>query len=191
MPFKVFTSTTHTAAEVNDYLMEQANIVVTSGTRPTGQEGMHIVETDTDRKYVHDGTDWRTDGGLAWKTFTPSWTNVTVGNGTQEARYRYVPGGMWMYGSLTFGSTTNVTGNVQLTVANSETAALSGHQVGTARYFDTGTRNYVGICRLSSTTVIAFDHTESGNSGIVNASNPIAAWATGDVIAFQCFIPLT
>lgn len=48
-----------TAADVNDYLMEQAVIRCTSGDRPSSpNEGMTIRETDTDRALTYDGSAW-------------------------------------------------------------------------------------------------------------------------------------
>lgn len=63
MPFKVFaTGAVLTAADVNDYMAEQAVITCTSTTRPTPQEGMIIYETDTDRTMVYTGSMWRVAG---------------------------------------------------------------------------------------------------------------------------------
>lgn len=60
MGFKVFTAgSVLTAADVNDYLMEQAVIACTSGTRPSApNEGMVIYQTDTDTFAVYNGTSW-------------------------------------------------------------------------------------------------------------------------------------
>jgi hypothetical protein len=50
--------------------------------------------------------------GLAWDgiwtTFTPSWTNLTVGNGTQIARYRKVGKTVDVYVNFTLGSTSSI-----------------------------------------------------------------------------------
>lgn len=56
--FKTFTAAVLTAADVNSYLMQQANIQCTSATRPTGVEGMVISETDTKRVWRHSGAAW-------------------------------------------------------------------------------------------------------------------------------------
>lgn len=60
MAFKTFTAgSVLTAADVNDYLMEQVVITCTSGTRPgSPNEGMTIYETDTDRIMVYNGSAW-------------------------------------------------------------------------------------------------------------------------------------
>lgn len=67
MGFKVFADgDVLTAAQVNDYLMEQAVIACTSGTRPSSpNEGMVIYETDTDRVLIYDGSAWIRTG---WST---------------------------------------------------------------------------------------------------------------------------
>jgi hypothetical protein len=63
MPFKVFVNnTTLPDTDLNDYLMEQAVIRCTSGTRPSSpNDGMTIYETDTGmhRYYRAASTDWR------------------------------------------------------------------------------------------------------------------------------------
>ena len=131
MPFKVFTSATLSAADVNDYLMEQAIATVTAATRPASpNEGQVLYETDTDRLYIYDGTAWRTLGGSKWNSYTPTWTNLTVGNGTQSAIYRYIDGGIWVKGVLTFGTTSSISGTVTQTIPNSETSKSTGFNVG-------------------------------------------------------------
>lgn len=61
MGFKTFTvGEVLTASDVNGYLMKQAVIVATSGTRPSSPvEGMTIYETDTDCLLSYDGAAWR------------------------------------------------------------------------------------------------------------------------------------
>jgi len=58
--FKTFTDgVALPASDLNTYLMKQAVIVCTSGTRPSSPiEGMVIFETDTDRVYAYSGTAW-------------------------------------------------------------------------------------------------------------------------------------
>lgn len=52
-----------TEADLDDYLMAQANIVCTSATRPSSPvEGMKIVETDTDLTLIYTGSAWRGTG---------------------------------------------------------------------------------------------------------------------------------
>lgn len=70
MGFKIFSDgAILTAAEVNDYLMEQAVIACTSGTRPASPaEGMTIYETDTDKLLVYTTatTGWVPPWNMPW-----------------------------------------------------------------------------------------------------------------------------
>lgn len=61
MPYKVFAvEEVLASADVNNYLMRQVVIACTSGTRPVSpNKGMTIFETDTDRYYGYDGSQWR------------------------------------------------------------------------------------------------------------------------------------
>ena len=66
MPIKTFTAgEILTAADVNTYLMRQAVITCTSGTRPTSPSaGMVIFETDTTRLMAYNGSAWAELGML-------------------------------------------------------------------------------------------------------------------------------
>ncbi|MGC5019006.1 hypothetical protein [Micromonospora sp. DT47] len=115
MPFKTFgAGDVLTAGDVNDYLMEQAVITCTSGTRPSSPgEGMTIYETDTDRIYTYDGTTWRVVVRLgAWVAYTPTVSpasgSFVIGNGTLLARYTLLGQAVCFKMKLTFGSTTTI-----------------------------------------------------------------------------------
>ncbi|GIH59192.1 hypothetical protein [Microbispora siamensis] len=58
MPYKTWGTEVLTSADI--YLMRQALIVCTSGTRPPPVTGMHIWQTDTNSELVWDGSAWRT-----------------------------------------------------------------------------------------------------------------------------------
>jgi hypothetical protein len=89
MGFKTFTAgSVLTAAEVNDYLMKQAVIVCTSGTRPGSPvDGMTIYETDTDRLLVWNGTNWTAYriGNEPDRTYA-----ITLSNGTATSLTDFV-----------------------------------------------------------------------------------------------------
>jgi hypothetical protein len=179
-----------TSAFYNTNIREQVIVTCTAATRPSHVEGRRIFETDSNKEYISDGSTWRLAGGSGWTSFTPSWSNLTVGNATQSGEYRYADGGMWVKVQLTFGSTTSMTGNVTMTVPNSETARAGAIGAGTAIYQDTGTRVFIGAARIpGSATTISFFHTESGNTGQVNATNPMT-WVTTDILEFLLFVPL-
>jgi hypothetical protein len=116
MAFKTFAPGVLTASDVNTFLMRQTVIVCTSTTRPgSPNEGMTIYETDTDKTFQYTGTVWRSIAALdVWDTFTPTWVNLTVGNGTTTGRFIRLGRLTVIRGRVVFGSTTAITGNVSM-----------------------------------------------------------------------------
>jgi hypothetical protein len=54
---------------------------------------------------------WVTSGSFPWQTWTATYGNITVGNGTATARYQQIGKTINFRYNLTFGSTTSITGN--------------------------------------------------------------------------------
>jgi hypothetical protein len=84
--------------------------VVTSGTRPTGVDryvGQRIFESDTGRELLYDGSGWVIMSEPA-QTWTPTWLNITVGNGTVAGWSRRSDGMCDCAVTLTCGSTTAI-----------------------------------------------------------------------------------
>lgn len=175
-----------TAAKLNN-LEDTVIVQCTSTTRPTGAEGRVIYETDTNKFMSYDGSAWQIMGGDKWTSFTPSWTGLTIGNAVQTWAYRYVPGGMMVTGDTVFGTTSSFTStSFKIEVPNSESAAYAS--IGSCLLFESGVRNWIGIA-AAVTTTIAFTHTESGNAGNVNSTNPFT-FASADRVYGTIFIPL-
>lgn len=61
--------------------------------------------------------------GDAWTSYTPTTTNVTLGNGTLTAAYGQAGKLVWFRVKLTFGSTTALTGSPTFTLPVNATAA--------------------------------------------------------------------
>ena len=100
--------------------------VVTTATRPSSPyEGQAIYETDTDSLLVYNGTSW-IGAGASWAAWTPTWTNLTVGNATQTARYSQSGKTVFFSLKLVLGSTSSVGASPNFTfpvAAASTTAA--------------------------------------------------------------------
>lgn len=181
-----------TAANVNDYLMEQAVIGCTSGTRPSSpQEGMTIYETDTDRILTYDGSSWVigieyttwTDysGSFAW---TGSGSNPAIGNGVITARYRrsgkcvyysfrIAMGSTTTYGTGTYSFSLPVNSSVRFYVGaaylRDSSAAASGHAPGVILVDGAG----------SATTATVASSTGAGTGTVAGQTAPFT-WANGD-----------
>jgi hypothetical protein len=121
--------------------------------------------------------------GGAWTSFTPSWTNLTLNNGTTGAYYLKLGKLVFYAGFITWGSTTSATATSTLVSIPATSATRSGMEwQGSARISDAGTRGYPGECGIASAaTTMSFHHPEAGNFGSVNSTNPMT-WTTNDSI---------
>lgn len=104
-------------------------------------------------------------------SYTPTWSGLTVGSGTVDARYTYNGGWVDMVISVTFNST-SITGAVSIT--NMPVSIHSSHvansPLGTAVYVDTGVNYYSGLVyRVDATSVIL--RALSASSSYVQATN--------------------
>lgn len=92
MPIKTFAiGDVLTASDVNTYLMRQAVISCTSGTRPSSPaDGWTIYETDTDLVRIHNGSTWVIVAGGHTRVVKP--TDETVSNATlQDDDHLFLP----------------------------------------------------------------------------------------------------
>jgi hypothetical protein len=187
--FKTFTAgAVLTASDVNNYLMEQSIMsFATTTARDTAltapEEGMIAVITGSDLVTIYTGSAWVEYGRYgAWESFTPTWTNLTVGNGTVVTKYVRIGSMVTYTGKITIGSTTSISGfvNVSLPVT-----AQDSFLTGSARYSDDGTRNYVGAVSIAATGIaLGFTHSESGGFGSWNATNPFTI-AADDIVSWN------
>jgi len=121
--------------------------------------------------------------------FTPSWTNVTVGNATQAWRYVQVQKLVFVQGNLVFGSTTSISGNPTMTLPVTAVAYPDSFAiVGNVMFVEAGIQQYAGIALWVSTTTVRFrPYLVSGTQVVpqtVGASTPFT-WATGDQFQAQ------
>lgn len=133
-----------------------------------------------------------TTGG-AWTTWTPAWTNLTVGNGTTTARYIQRGKSVIADLYLLFGTTTSVSGTVAIDfpVAAAARYGTSGnhHIVGQALLTDEGTAIFNAYinCLNSTTTgtlyVMTAGGTYVGQSGVTGTVPH--TWANTDKISLQ------
>lgn len=166
MAFKVFAAgEVLTAADVNDYLAEQAVIVCTSGTRPSSpNEGMTIYETDTNLTRQYTGSAWGIlfiNGPTSYvPVLTASSSNPTLGTGNVAVgKYTYLPGGMIKYRFyVQFGTASVATGSgtYQISLPLTAADALAGASVedcgsGIVRDSSGATQRQATLVILSST----------------------------------------
>ena len=131
----------------------------------------------------------KADEQAAWQDFTPSFSGLTVGNGTVVARYQQIGKTVRGYVSVTFGSTSAIGSGPLINVPVAGSASIVDRlQVGFTTMADTGTATYVGVTsfRTGSPQTLTFGLIGSAGS-YTNAGGPTSTtpftWTTNDVIA--------
>jgi hypothetical protein len=115
---------------------------------------------------------------VAWTDFTPTFTNITVGNGTLSCAYLQIGRFVTARYSLVLGSTSSVgsAGNATLPVPIASNTQIGGK----AWYRDSSaTSNYQGLVALSG-SVMVFLRLVEAQTGI-SATSPFT-WASSDEI---------
>lgn len=129
----------------------------------------------------------------AWQSWTPTWTNLTVGNGTVDAKYTQVGKTVVFRIAFLLGTTSSVGSNptfsLPATVSSAYTS-LSGYVLGGLYLEDAGVTGYQGtIQTLTSGTAQMTVGNATGtylqNSGISSAV-PFS-WGTNDLLRGQGF----
>jgi hypothetical protein len=158
-----------------------------------GANGTTLVADST----ASTGLKWATPASpsYTWTAYTPSNSNITIGNGTEVAEYLAVGDLIFVRYLLTFGTTTSITGNVNLGLPFNASATISDADIGygydgRAMLFDlSATKPILGspyIVTASTYRITPDIETASyvNGGGVVQATTPFT-WATGDNIQAQ------
>jgi hypothetical protein len=123
--------------------------------------------------------------GFAWRkitqeavTFTPSWTNLTIGNGTQTAAYGYIgPAHLWFQIATFLGTTSSVSTNPTVAIPNGHTA-VGTNNGGVLCVDASGTQGYAAqwFTGNTQTSIVIASAT-----GYLTSTNPMT-WAQADAI---------
>lgn len=184
-----------TANDVDGYLMRQtAMTFADASARDTAlsgvlDEGMIAYLEDVNRYTFYDGSNWLdivagSSAGI-WTAYTPSFTNLTVGNGTLSAAYCRVNDFVAVRVSLLFGSTTSMSGQPFFSLPVAATANLiQDTPLGKLRMLDAGSANYVGHVEINGSGVVGLYTNAVVNAPFVgrytvNTVDPMT-WTTND-----------
>lgn len=130
--------------------------------------------------------------GTAWSTWSPTYANLTIGNGTSVAKYQQFGKTIHATLSVTFGSTsamgTNPTFSLPQTAAGTgsyPTASLGAFPIGVLHILDSGTGTFTGTAVMNTTTTALMKVYNAAGTylgpGNIDASNPMV-WTTSDAI---------
>ena len=123
----------------------------------------------------------------AWTSYTPTVTNLTVGNSTVSARYKQIGKTVFVTMKLNLGSTASVgsLANFSLPVNNATTAYNSGLSF----YEDSGTAVYSGFVQMD-TNIAYFTILNASGTYTTRAylsSTVPFTWTTNDNINVQFY----
>jgi hypothetical protein len=133
-----------------------------------------------------------TGGSWAWQAYVPTWTNVTLGNGTSSGGYIQSGKTVFYYAYLLFGSTTSVTGSVSFSLPVTSVAVVGyGLTIGQATMtLNAATAPWQGPVIHGTTTTGIMRWYTVQSTGIVltniGASSP-DSWATNTKFLAQGF----
>jgi hypothetical protein len=168
----------------NLYLLSTGDLSVTTGNVVMGTSGKGI-----DFSATASGSGTMTSELLndyEEGTWTPSFQNVTLGNGSVTGFYTKIGNIVSVMFKLTFGSTTSVTSSV-LTISGLP-FSIDTIAVGYVNLLRSGVGQYLGVVTRNSATVFDFRAlTVSGStvlSSTLNATAP-ATWGTSDEFTSQ------
>lgn len=124
--------------------------------------------------------------GTAWASWTPTYVNITVGNGTVVNKYIQIGKIVHAYWKLTCGGTTTIANANTVTIPVTASSNMSINiPVGTAFVFDDSvSQRYAGWVKLTTTGIVGFDWTIAGSEPQVTTNFPITE-ATSDTYAFS------
>lgn len=135
--------------------------------------------------------------GHEWKSFTPTWSNLTLGNGSTSGFYRRNGDSMEIAADLKFGSTTSLSGNLALVLPNgykiagdkypSASGQAPERPVGVVGALDNGTAFLTGNVFISGTDNVRF---MSDGLGSAWATTVPFTWTTNDEIGFKATVPI-
>lgn len=125
-----------------------------------------------------------------WQSFTPSWGNITVGNGTSKGAYAQVGKHICFRASLVWGSSTSCAGAMSLTPpigASSEYTAFN--PIALVTFVDNGTNVYQGTLWKDG-EMFVYNAAGTYVVGTAPTATVPFTWTTADVLAVSGFFEL-
>ncbi len=111
------------------------------------------------------GTSW------VWQSWTPTWVNLTIGNGTNDAKYVQVGKTVFYRLLTTFGSTSNLTGAATFTLPVTSIATPNAKMpIGVVIYNRNASSSTSGFVGWASTTTGALWLTDINTDVSVTSS---------------------
>lgn len=126
---------------------------------------------------------------LSWKTYTPTFSNTTLGSGSTAGRYCIIGKTMVIDGMFTLGAGSAVSGDVMMSMPAGVNVniTLGTRVVGEATFVDTGTTRYWGRVQVNGGDATVLNIVAEKVDGTYNVRATLAAavphtWAATDIM---------
>ena len=121
--------------------------------------------------------------GSSWSTWTPTWTNLTVGNGTESPKYHELGKLVTVQGILLWGGTTAITGSgIRVSLPVESSVGGSFGAIGQTTYWDASASTYYrGWCAAMGSDLHLLQ--AAASSGVVTSTSPFT-WTSSDAIYY-------
>jgi hypothetical protein len=163
-----------------------ANAAARTAAIPSPTEGIVSYLNDVDRLDIHNGTTHVPAVSTgAWISYTPTIGNFTFGNGAISARYNVIGKTMFIRIRLQLGSTSSVTGSINISLPSGFTTPLTPlSPIGEGYATITGANLYIAPVTFGTTSFGAFTMNSAGtflSAGDISSTSP-ATWVNGSLL---------
>jgi len=151
-------------------------------------EGQFAYIEATDTTQYYNGSTWVDIGGGTYTSYTPTLTNITLGNGTLTTSYAQIGKFVHYVGAITFGSTTSMGTNPQTSLPVNSDMVFTNN-MGTGMCNNSNATFYpIAIFSISTTTAqfVCQDVSIFIRTNFIGSGQPFV-WATGDVLTWNMF----
>lgn len=121
-----------------------------------------------------------------WFSWTPTWSGMTIGNATVNAKFAIIGESVVCRFSCALGSTSSISSLVSFTLPVTGDAIYASSNivgVGTCHILDNGTQTYLGNVELTSTTlarILAWNSAGTYVAAVGFSSTAPFTWVAGD-----------
>lgn len=117
-----------------------------------------------------------------WFNFTPSWTNLTPGSGTNTGRFTIEGKTVHLTAKFIFGTGSSVgSAPVRMAMPVAVEGTASAYSIGTVLYLDTGTASYMGFMLDNGDCVLTSGAGTYSSTVYITTTTPMT-WTTGDAL---------
>ena len=148
----------------------------------TSWTGAALTESDINTYLTHTGS--------AWDSYTPTLTNITLGNGTLAGDYWRAGRGIFFKVKLTFGSTTSVSGAMTIGLPVAYADGTDAEVFAALLYDASANARYPAKSQAISTTTVAVNAINSAATYLTESSTSSTipfTWTTSDILIVAGF----